>query len=147
MVKVDTSVFDKNMRKTMQNLSDKGKLLDMIGIVCQRDITKHFEDEMSPTGRWKDISEKTKKMRTRRGSRYGQVLSDKGNLRKITYRKGNGDVKIGTSVDYGAVHNFGNPMANLPKREWAYISNNGQKKVDKAIELYLISSIGFDRKL
>jgi phage gpG-like protein len=117
-------------------------LSQALGVVAQKDIIDHFRNEQGPDGRWKALKPSTLAQRTKKGSKFGKILSDTGRLRDISFEATNDKVTVGTSVDYGVYHQKG---IGVPQREWAYISDRGEKQIVATIEGFIGQIFDFKR--
>lgn len=157
---IDDSVLRRKIQKALNGLDREaqGKLLSNLARTAQGDIEGHFDDEQGPGGKWQKSKAATFRSRTKRKrkpSRYpDKTLSDVGDLRKIEININGSEAKVGTTVLYGAIHNFGGRTGrkhsvDMPQREWLYISGEGKRKmhyvVDDRIGV-IFGKAGFKRK-
>lgn len=144
-ITVDDSVLRYRLRKLLNKLKNKKPLLASIGVTVQNDIEAHFSNQVGPGGiAWRALAASTLKRRrtsASRGSAIPKILQDKGELSNIGFELFNDYVLIGTlqgetssGYNYGKAHQKG---SGVPKREWLYISNSGEKKIDKVVHYYL----------
>ena len=74
-------------------------------------VEKHFAEETGPDGeKWKPSQRAIKE--------DGQTLTDKRHLRNSIDFELDGDeaVEVGTNIEYGSTHQFGEETGNLPAR-------------------------------
>jgi phage gpG-like protein len=132
----DDSELRRKISLAISKLSNTQEFYNNIGIQVSEDIISHFDREEGRGGvRWQALKK-----------RQGKILQDTGAMRKITHVANKDGVLVGTTVNYGVYHNFGN--SKLPKREWLYISDRGKQKLEKLIDIYIAGSFdkaGFGR--
>lgn len=112
-----------------------------------RDIVGHFDDEMSPDGKWEPRSQKTNEAYDKRGGAYrssNKLLQLTGELRKSIIPGtgqskiiGQGSVKMFAGTDYSRTHDEGDSSRNIPQREFMWISADGLQDITD----YLIEKI------
>ena len=84
--------------------------MEEIGSELESEIRLNFEQEQTPYGEpWKALSENTQESRrSGKGSGSNKILRDTGDLfNSITYNADQSEVEVGTSKEYGAVHQEG----------------------------------------
>lgn len=140
--KTNDAELSNTIKKLHQKISNPISLMKALGVQIQGSMEKNFNNMQDSTGKnWRPLAETTIKSRLKRtnprkNNKYGaKPLSDTGALRKLTFNAERNSVTIGTTVNYGHIHNEGTKY--IPKREWAYINKDGKEKVRILIENYL----------
>ncbi|MEM0953292.1 MAG: phage virion morphogenesis protein [Pseudomonadota bacterium] len=129
-----------NARKT-------APLMDEVGRIMVSDTRLNFRQQRGPNGeKWKPTA------------RGGQILSDTGRLRNsIRYDAGVDQVRIGTNIIYGPIHQFGGtikakngpylkfmigdkfvqvPSVDIPARPFIGIGSRAVDKINAAVEAW-----------
>lgn len=112
-------VDDKAVMKALTNaqvaLKNTRPLYQAIQGEMIRDISDHFKDEQGPSGRWRGLKIETviNRARKRKNPSAG-ILKDSGLLRgsllgqnQTTNKVTDQEARVGTTVKYAAIHNFG----------------------------------------
>ena len=122
------------MKKLMSRVSDVKKVkknyAKLLSILVFQDIMDHFKKETGPKGKWKSIT------------RMGQILQDKGDLRKglrpietgRQFRVKKTGILWFTPVPYAKIHDEGGKMARggiMPQRSFMWLSKKGLEKMSK----------------
>jgi phage gpG-like protein len=144
VIQLDDREFRRKLRKLSKKVKTLKPVLTKIGIEGTKNVEEHFDKERGPKQKWKKLSKRTlASRRTPKGKRkakYGdKILQDTGRLRAIAFNVKKTSVEIGTTVDYGAVHQFG--KGRIPKREWLYINAKGLTRFKKILTIELKKAV------
>ena len=102
--------FIKYLNSTISKANNLSPVMEEIGVELESEIRLNFEQEQTPYGEpWKALSENTQESRrSGKGSGSNKILRDTGDLfNSITYNADQSEVEVGTSKEYGAVHQDG----------------------------------------
>ena len=111
---------------------------NIIKIVRDSCIKMHATAE-----KWTELSEITKKQRTKKRKYPGQILQVSGLLASsITTYYDNETAIIGSNLDYAAIHQLGgqagkNKKVKIPARPYLYLSDDNFKEILQETEKYL----------
>lgn len=96
--------------------SNKTPMFKRIGIEVLNEVSKNFQTESNDGKRWQGLSSDTKKQRREGpGSGNPRILQNTGTLRRsFVFDANNNRVKVGTSIEYAPLHEFGN---GVPQRK------------------------------
>lgn len=150
----------KLVRHSNKIKNQRRSLFARLSVLGFKDIQEHFKNEEGPSGggslagigmaaisgrstvRWRALSPVTI-ARRRKGGKGAKILQDTGNLRnslmanvgKKVIRADSVILSVGGSNkssvdDYASKHNFG---FGVPKREFMYISKDGNAKIVKQV--------------
>lgn len=105
-------------------------------VIMLQDVMDHFRKQEGPDvfgtlKKWKKLSPLTIHMRRKgKRSRGMKILQDKGILiGSIGALHGSQGAEVGTNVDYAKDHQYGNPMKNIPKRAFLWISDLAAERI------------------
>ena len=102
----DSTVLDR-LGQIVTRLDDTAPIMNQVSLVLLAQTEQAFAKGGSPVA-WQDLSGRTIKERTRRGTWPGQILQDSGQLAaSITASSGKDFAQIGTNKAYAAIHQFG----------------------------------------
>ena len=130
----DQSVRNK-LNKLKLTLKQKTELLNRIAINIQKGLDGNFVNQQdSRKKKWVPL--KADRLRKGKKKRSVKLLQDTGEGRRMDFQVNSQGAKVGTTKDYMQYHNTGTKRG-LPKREWAYVSDDAEKKVITAMNRYL----------
>ena len=141
-------IFQKKIQRFIKKAKDSRALLEAIAIQGERSMEDNFKNEKGPSGKWAPLSPVTKQLRRNKDSSSIKILQDTGTLSKLGHSIIGGTLlKIGTTVNYGKIHNEGGTsnffgtQVTIPKRAWAYISKEGSFRMLRAMRIYFKEGI------
>ena len=139
-VKWDDRKFKSRLNNAIRTAEDKVGTLKAIAEQVRTDLEKHFDKEIDSSGaKWKPLSPAT--LASRRGGSNVKILQDTGKGSRMNIDISSSSVaRVGSAADYMEDHNTGGTTSfgrKLPQREWAYVSQDGKRRVKLAIQ-YLI---------
>ncbi len=152
MVKFKINIKDKKFKNKMSRLirqsQDSEATLRAIAEQARGDMEKHFDDEKDSRGQsWQELSDVTRLFR-RKGTGSVKILQDTGEGSRMNIEiKNKTTARVGSAKDYmekqneGGNQKFFKTTVNLPKREWAYISEEGKKRIKLAIKALWVKII------
>jgi len=131
--------FIKYLNSTISKANNLSPVMEEIGVELESEIRLNFEQEQTPYGEpWKALSENTQESRrSGKGSGSNKILRDTGDLfNSITYNADQSEVEVGTSKEYGAVHQEGSdeiPARIFLPTEEDGIPNDWQDAIDEIV--------------
>lgn len=118
----------KNMER---RATDSRGLMARLATLGFTDVMEHFRKEQGPEGRWKPLAPSTiERRRKGKKARLGtKILQDTGRLRGSILPEVTGPrmAKIGTSLSYAAIHQFG--QRGIPSRPFMWLSTNAKTRM------------------
>ena len=103
-----------NLAKRTENLRP---LMKNIAGICASATEENFKNEGRPD-KWTELSEATKKQRTKQKKWPGQILQVSGQLASsISTQYDDESAVIGSNLDYAAIHQLGGPAGKNKKVE------------------------------
>ena len=140
--------IDKDLRRRVARLADKGPLLKSIGEEMLPRINKRFRDQRGPDGKaWAPLAKRTIRTRTRRGHVPIRILRMRGHLAgSVNYQVGGSSLTIGTGgavEDYAAIHQFGGKAGRGRKvtihaRPYLGFADDDMDVIEQEAEAFLI---------
>ena len=125
--------IERYFKGLVKNIEGDSKTWNTIGLMGYKNVIKHFDDEKSPKGRWREL----KKARKRGGSK---ILQDTGTLRaSVRSKSKRGQCKIFTNLSYAGVHQFGSRKKNIPARSYLWIDKKSRKMMAKRLARDIVS--------
>ena len=108
--KMDTTAFEKMLKKSISHLNEAEDLMACIGEAWVSSTKERFEDGVDPDGEPWEESQRVQ-------DSGGQTLVKDSHLKKsINYEASSTMVAVGTSNEvYGAIHQFGGADAGKPE--------------------------------
>lgn len=140
MIKVKLNNKDlKLLQSKLKQLKDLREPLAEIKTALEASTKLRFNRGVDPEGKdWKPRSKRYAERLKAQGRLTPRVLVVTGRLqRSIEYISDDKRVVIGTSVDYGAVHQEGDPARNIPQREFIGVSDLDIERIDEIIEKHI----------
>jgi phage gpG-like protein len=132
---ITVGIQDEGFRTTIAKLVNLAKnpanMMDKIARpVMQRDVIRHFKEEMGDTGKWEALKPATLlARRTGEKKRLGtKILQDTGRLRaSIGTGMEGARPFVGTNVIYGGTHQFG--RGSIPERPFLWLSEDAKSEL------------------
>lgn len=128
-----------NLAKRTENLRP---LMKNIAGIFSYSTEENFKEEGRPD-KWVDLSESTKKQRTKKRKWPGQILQVEGKLAaSINTYYDNDSAVIGSNLEYAAIHQLGgqagrNKSVEIPARPYLSLTNDDYDEILHNIENYL----------
>lgn len=141
--------FEKRIQHIETRMKDGvQKSLARAGIIMLKSVNSNFESEGRPSP-WAPLKPSTLEMRTRGGV---AVLQDSGRLkRSITMRLGEGEVSVGTNVQYGKYHQFGVlktggkfPGKTIPQRQFLMFQDQDKEDIARLFRENVARVLNFE---
>ena len=128
-----------NLAKRTENLRP---LMKNIAGIFAYSTEENFKEEGRPD-KWVDLSEPTKKQRTKKRKWPGQILQVEGKLAaSINTYYDNDSAVIGSNLEYAAIHQLGgqagrNKSVEIPARPYLFLTNDDYEEIIQNIDKYL----------
>jgi len=128
-----------NLAKRTENLRP---LMKNIAGIFAYSTEENFKEEGRPD-KWVDLSESTKKQRTKKRKWPGQILQVEGKLAaSINTYYDNDSAVIGSNLEYAAIHQLGgqagrNKSVEIPARPYLFLTNDDYEEIIQNIDKYL----------
>lgn len=132
-VKFNISVLDSKVQTTLEEMRKRairlGPAMKSVGEYMLREIEEHFRTETDPLGLpWVPLSERRLKEK-----KHPKILTETTRLRgSMTYQANDEMVRIGTNVEYGAIHQFGGEITHPAHTQVIAFKKNGKFMSRKA---------------
>ena len=129
-----------NLAKRTENLRP---LMKNIAGIFAYSTEENFKEEGRPD-KWVDLSESTKKQRTKKRKWPGQILQVEGKLAaSINTYYDNDSAVIGSNLEYAAIHQLGgqagkNKSVEIPARPYLLLTDDDYKEISDEINKYLL---------
>ncbi len=103
---------------------------------AHRNVINHFEKIQSPTGKWRQLTERTLRQRTHGGSK---PLQDTGKLKNsVRFKSYKNKAEVFTNIIYAGVHNYGYKKMNIPQREFMWLDKLTRESINKTIGSFIV---------
>lgn len=128
-----------NLAKRTENLRP---LMKNIAGIFSYSTEENFKEEGRPD-KWVDLTESTKKQRTKKRKWPGQILQVEGKLAaSINTYYDNDSAVIGSNLEYAAIHQLGgqagrNKSVEIPARPYLFLTDSDYDEVLSECEKYL----------
>ena len=128
-----------NLAKRTENLRP---LMKNIAGIFAYSTEENFKEEGRPD-KWVDLTESTKKQRTKKRKWPGQILQVEGKLAaSINTYYDNDSAVIGSNLEYAAIHQLGgqagkNKSVEIPARPYLLLTNDDYDEILTECENYL----------
>ncbi len=136
------SAVKKNFAEARQRMNDFSVPLKQGGNIMLRSLGKNFKSGGRPNA-WKPLKPATARYKATHG--YSPLpLTRSGALqRSVTFAvRSKKRLAIGTSIPYGAVHQFGGGN-NIPKRPYLVFQNEDLKNIERLIVAHITGRSAF----
>ena len=114
-VDFDASEALRELRHLIQKCEDPRDALDAVGFEFSQLVDQAFDAQADPWNRaWKPLSPLTLRLRRKEG-KGAEILRDTGRLsQSITHNIENGELRVGTNVEYAQHHQLGRKVPYRP---------------------------------
>ena len=137
---------NKDVERKLLELAQKGEnlrpLMKNIAGIFASVTEENFKNEGRPD-KWTELSEATKKQRTKQKKWPGQILQVSGQLASsISTQYDDDSAVIGSNLDYAAIHQLGgqagkNKKVEIPARPYLKLTDDDFNEILDATEQYL----------
>ena len=130
----DDHEVQERVKTILGQLGDLTPAMETIGEMAKTSISRNFEDGGRPD-RWEDLADATKAKRIKTRTWPGEILVNKGNLKRISYAADKQSVVISAAnVPYAAIHHFGGQAGrhhatNIPARPYLLLQDEDVTEV------------------
>ena len=116
--------------------------LKKAGLLMLRSINRNFESSGRPN-KWKPLKRSTLLAKVRKGFSPKPLIRSGAMKRSITFTSNRKRLAIGTSIVYGAIHQFGGRAgrhlsAKIPKRTYLLFQNQDLEDIEELITDHLL---------
>ena len=143
---IEIKIDNKDVEKKLLELAQKGEnlrpLMKNIAGIFASTTEENFKNEGRPD-KWTELSEATKKQRTKQKKWPGQILQVSGQLASsISTQYDDESAIIGSNLDYAAIHQLGgqagkNKKVEIPARPYLKLTDDDFNEILDATEQYL----------
>ena len=143
---IEIKIDNKDVERKLLELAQKGEnlrpLMKNIAGIFASATEENFKNEGRPD-KWTELSEATKKQRTKQKKWPGQILQVSGQLASsISTQYDDESAVIGSNLDYAAIHQLGgqagkNKKVTIPARPYLKLTDDDFNEILDAIEQYL----------
>jgi len=129
----------KNVQDELSDMENRAKdtkaIMGTVGEMVLNKISESFEEEEDPITHkaWK----KPKKLSSKYSSRSGdkRTLREEGDLfNSFSYKASKNSVRVGTNLEYAAIHNFGKKDKMPQRRFMPFDESESELKLEKELE-------------
>ncbi len=141
-IKIDNKDVERNLLELAQKGEDLRPLMKNIAGIFASATEENFKNEGRP-GKWTELSEATKKQRTKQKKWPGQILQVSGQLASsISTQYDDESAIIGSNLDYAAIHQLGGDAGRgkkvkIPARPYLQLTDDDFNEILDATEHYL----------
>ena len=143
---IEIKIDNKDIERKLLELAQKGEnlrpLMKNIAGIFASATEENFKNEGRPD-KWTELSEATKKQRTKQKKWPGQILQVSGQLASsISTQYDDESVVIGSNLDYAAIHQLGgqagkNKKVEIPARPYLKLTDDDFNEILDATKHYL----------
>ena len=143
---IEIKIDNKDVEKKLLELAQKGEnlrpLMKNIAGIFASATEENFKNEGRPD-KWTELSEATKKQRTKQKKWPGQILQVSGQLASsISTQYDDESAIIGSNLDYAAIHQLGGDAGRgkkvkIPARPYLQLTDDDFNEILDATEHYL----------
>ena len=143
---IEIKIDNKDIERKLLELAQKGEnlrpLMKNIAGIFASATEANFKNEGRPD-KWTELSEATKKQRTKQKKWPGQILQVSGQLASsISTQYDDESAVIGSNLDYAAIHQLGgqagkNKKVEIPARPYLKLTDDDFNEILDATEHYL----------
>lgn len=140
-IKIDDSVFRKNIEELINRAIDRRPLMRNIAGIMHHAVEENFAKEGRP--KWTPLSQETIQARQKKGYWPGRILQMRGELAaSISQAYSNDEAVVGTNKVYAGIHQFGGKAgrghrANIPARPFLKLTEQDLNDIKEAVIEYL----------
>ena len=141
-IKIDNNDVERKLLKLAQKGENLRPLMKNIAGIFASATEENFKNEGRPD-KWTELSETTKKQRTKQKKWPGQILQVSGQLASsISTQYDDESAVIGSNLDYAAIHQLGgqagkNKKVEIPARPYLKLTDDNFNEILDATEHYL----------
>ena len=143
---IEIKIDNKDVERKLLELAQKGEnlrpLMKNIAGIFASATEENFKNEGRPD-KWTELSEATKKQRTKQKKWPGQILQVSGQLASsISTQYDDESAVIGSNLDYAAIHQLGgqagkNKKVEIPARPYLKLTDDNFNEILDATKQYL----------
>ena len=143
---IEIKIDNKDVERKLLELAQKGEnlrpLMKNIAGIFASATEENFKNEGRPD-KWTELSEITKKQRTKQKKWPGQILQVSGQLASsISTQYDDESAIIGSNLDYAAIHQLGgqagkNKKVEIPARPYLKLTDDDFNEILDATKQYL----------
>ena len=141
-IKIDNNDVERKLLELAQKSENLRPLMKNIAGIFASATEENFKNEGRPD-KWTELSEATKKQRTKQKKWPGQILQVSGQLASsISTQYDDESAVIGSNLDYAAIHQLGgqagkNKKVEIPARPYLKLTDDNFNEILDATEHYL----------
>ena len=141
-IKIDNNDVERKLLELAQKSENLRPLMKNIAGIFASATEENFKNEGRPD-KWTELSEATKKQRTKQKKWPGQILQVSGQLASsISTQYDDESAIIGSNLDYAAIHQLGgqagkNKKVEIPARPYLKLTDDNFNEILDATEHYL----------
>ena len=141
-IKIDNNDVERKLLELAQKGENLRPLMKNIAGIFASATEENFKNEGRPD-KWTELSEATKKQRTKQKKWPGQILQVSGQLASsISTQYDDESAVIGSNLDYAAIHQLGgqagkNKKVEIPARPYLKLTDDNFNEILDATEHYL----------
>ena len=141
-IKIDNKDVDRKLLELAQKSENLRPLMKNIAGIFASATEENFKNEGRPD-KWTELSEATKKQRTKQKKWPGQILQVSGQLASsISTQYDDESAVISSNLDYAAIHQLGgqagkNKKVTIPARPYLKLTDDDFNEILDATEQYL----------
>ena len=141
-IKIDNKDVERNLLELAQKGENLRPLMKNIAGIFASATEENFKNEGRPD-KWTELSEATKKQRTKQKKWPGQILQVSGQLASsISTQYDDESAIIGSNLDYAAIHQLGGDAGRgkkvkIPARPYLQLTDDDFNEILDATEHYL----------
>ena len=141
-IKIDNNDVERKLLELAQKGENLRPLMKNIAGIFASATEENFKNEGRPD-KWTELSEATKKQRTKQKKWPGQILQVSGQLASsISTQYDDESAIIGSNLDYAAIHQLGgqagkNKKVEIPARPYLKLTDDDFNEILDATKQYL----------
>ena len=141
-IKIDNKDVDRKLLELAQKSENLRPLMKNIAGIFASATEENFKNEGRPD-KWTELSEATKKQRTKQKKWPGQILQVSGQLASsISTQYDDESAIIGSNLDYAAIHQLGgqagkNKSVEIPARPYLKLTDDNFNEILDATKNFL----------
>ena len=141
-MKIDNNDVERKLLELAQKSENLRPLMKNIAGIFASATEENFKNEGRPD-KWTELSEATKKQRTKQKKWPGQILQVSGQLASsISTQYDDESAVIGSNLDYAAIHQLGgqagkNKKVEIPARPYLKLTDDDFEKILTETENFL----------
>ena len=141
-IRLDSKDVEKTLLQVAQKCEDMRPLMKNIAGIFASATEENFKNEGRPD-KWTELSEATKKQRTKQKKWPGQILQVSGQLAlSISTQYDDDSAIIGSNLDYAAIHQLGgqagkNKKVEIPARPYLKLTEDDFEEILTETENFL----------